>query len=397
MKNLFNTSRAKIERVSLGFQRFLLAKINWNHQLIAIKGARGAGKTTLILQYIKRYLPKDESVLYVTLEELFFLDNNLIELANDFVQNGGKYLFLDEVHKYPNWSREIKLIYDNHPNLFVVFTSSSILEIYKAEADLSRRAVSYTLPEMSLREFIMLDKGIELPAFSLNDILTNHISISATILDTVKPILALNQYNLYGVYPFFIEDKEDYHQKLFSVINLIIEVDILAVENIDFLQITKIKKLLFAIATSVPFTPNVSKIAEKVQISRQSLIKALYYLEKARLITLLNRPNKGITALSKPDKIYLNNTNISNAIATNNINIGTIRETFFLNQVSVNSKINLSPKSDFLVDDTFTFEIGGKNKTNKQVQGIKNAYIIKDNIEYGHKNNIPLWLFGFLY
>ncbi len=397
MKELFDTSRAKIERIPLKFQRFLLTKINWNHKLIAIKGARGVGKTTLMLQYIKRFLPKDESVLYVTLEELFFIDNNLIELANEFVQNGGKYFFLDEVHKYPNWAKEIKLIYDNHPQLFVVFTSSSMLEIYKAEADLSRRVVSYTLPEMSLREFIQLDKGIELPSFSLNDILNHHISISATILDKVKPILAFNQYNLYGAYPFFIEDKKDYHQKLFRVINLIIEVDILAVENIDFLQITKIKKLLFAIATSVPFTPNISKIAEKVQLSRPSLIKALYYLEKARLITLVNKPNKGITALNKPDKIYLNNVNIANVIAKSNINTGMVRESFFLNQLSVNNKANLSPKSDFIINDTFTFEIGGKNKTNKQVQGIKNAYIVKDNIEYGHKNDIPLWLFGFLY
>lgn len=328
---------------------------------------------------------------------MFFSDNNLIGLANEFVQNGGTHLFLDEVHKYPNWSREIKLIFDNHPNLFVVFTSSSILEIYKAEADLSRRAVSYTLPEMSLREFVQLDKGIELPVFSLDNILTNHINLSANILSTVKPILSLNQYNTYGAYPFFKDDKEEYHQKLFRVINLIIEVDILAVKNIDFLQITKIKKLLFAIATSVPFTPNVSKIAEKVGMSRQSLIKALYYLDKARLISLLNKPNKGITALNKPDKIYLNNTNIANVIASNNTNIGSIRETFFLNQLRVNNKVSLSPQSDFLVNDIFTFEIGGKTKTTKQIRGIKNAYIIKDNIEYGYKNEIPLWLFGFLY
>lgn len=397
MEQLFLKSIAKVERTETTFRRFLFEKINWNNQLVAIKGARGAGKTTLILQYIKLNLPLDESVLYISMDELFFIKSNLVELAEEFIQNGGKYLFLDEVHKYPNWSREIKLIYDNHPDLKVVFTSSSILEIYKAESDLSRRAVSYTLPEMSLREFIELDTGIKFPSYTLTDVLSSHVEYSSTIMREVKPIPIFKKYNIYGAYPYFKQGKEEYEQKLINTINLIIEVDILAVNNIDFQQITKIKKLLFAIATSVPFTPNISKMAEKIGLSRQSLIKALSYLEKARLINMVNKPNKGITALSKPEKIYLNNTNLSFAIANENANIGNVRETFFLNQLKAISKVNLSMESDFIVNDVYTFEIGGKNKSRKQLHGLNNAFVVKDDIELGIGNTIPLWLFGFLY
>ncbi len=397
MERLFLRSVAKIDRVNTYFTRFLLHKINWDNRLIAIKGARGSGKTTLLLQYIKLHLPLNESVLYISMDELFFIKNNLFELAEDFVLNGGRHLFLDEVHKYPNWSREIKLIYDSFPELKVVFTSSSILEIYKAEADLSRRAVGYILPEMSLREFIALDAGVNLPSYALQDILSNHIEYSGTILSRIKPISAFKRYNAYGAYPYFKLGKDEYEQKLINTINLIIEVDVLAVSNIDFQQVAKIKKLLFAIATSVPFTPNISKIAEKVGMSRQSLIKALVYLEKARLINMVNKPNKGITALNKPDKIYLNNTNLIAAISSNNGNTGNIRETFFLNQLKVSSHVSLSNKADFLVDDTFNFEIGGQNKNKNQVKNLSNAYVVKDNIEYGIGNVIPLWLFGFLY
>ena len=266
MDALYNISKRKITRVNTHFKRFLIDKINWKNQLIAIKGARGVGKTTLLLQYIKLYLPKDDTVLYVSMDELFFMEHSLIELAEIFVQNGGKHLFLDEVHKYPNWSREIKLIYDRYAELQVVFTSSSILEIYKAESDLSRRAIPYILPEMSLREFIALESNIILPSYTLDELLKNHQDITSTILDKIKPLQHYNKYIKYGAYPYFKQGIEEYHQRLIQTINLIIEVDIMAVENISFLQITKIKKLLFAIATSVPFTPNISKLAAKVEL-----------------------------------------------------------------------------------------------------------------------------------
>lgn len=397
MERLILTSIASIQSVKTGFSRFLINNINWQNRLIAIKGARGAGKTTLILQYIKQNFKNLEDVLYVSMDELFFQENDLVDLAAKFSLNGGKYLFLDEVHKYPNWSREMKLIYDHHPDLNIVFTSSSILEIYKSESDLSRRTVSYTLPEMSFREYLELSEGMKMSSCNLEDILTHHVELSAEIVNKIKPIPAFTKYNKYGAYPYFIEGREEFQQKLINIINLVIEVDILAVENIDFNQVTKIKKLLYAIATSVPFTPNISKLAEKIQISRPSLLKALSYLDKARLISMVNKPAKGIGALTKPEKIYLNNTNMINTIGTSNVNIGNIRETFFFNQVNVSNKVNLSDKSDFLVNDKFTFEIGGANKTKKQISGIPNSFIVKDDIEYGVNNIIPLWLFGFLY
>ncbi len=397
MEQLIYSSISNIQRVKTGFLRFLIDKINWDNRLIAIMGARGTGKTTLILQYIKQKLHDLEEVLYVSMDELFFQENNLIDLAKKFSLNGGKYLFLDEVHKYPSWSREIKLIYDNHPDLKVVFTSSSILEIYKSESDLSRRAVSYLLPEMSLREFLELSINLRFPSYTLDEILANHLELSTQIVEKVKPVPAFTKYNKYGAYPFFNEGIEEFQQKLINIINLVIEVDILAVENMDFNQVTKIKKLLYAIATSVPFTPNISKLAERIQISRPSLLKALTYIDKARLISLVNKSNKGISVLTKPEKIYLNNSNLIAAIGNNNVNIGNIRETFFYNQLNVLHKVNLSDKGDFLVNDKFTFEIGGVNKTKKQIRGIPNSYIVKDDIEYGAGNIIPLWLFGFLY
>ncbi len=397
MEELVLRSQAKVRRVSLSFKRYLLTQIKWDNRLIAIKGARGSGKTTLLLQYMATELPADGSALYVAMDELFFTKNTMYELADDFSKSGGKHLFLDEVHKYPNWSREIKLIYDNVPDLKVVFTSSSILEIYAGESDLSRRSVSYLLNELSLREFIALEKGITFAAYSLDDILKNHVEISSTINNKIKPIELFKKYTQYGAYPYFIEDKESYQQRLLQTVNLIIDVDLNAVEYMSYDMLVKIKKLLHAIATSVPFTPNISRLSEKTNISRGNLVKALHLLERARLIHQLNKHTKGIGKLTKPEKIFLNNTNLLKALANKNWNIGTIRETFFINQLKATEQVNIATKSDFLVNEKYVFEVCGKNKTKKQIQGIKNAYLVKDNIEYGIGNTIPLWLFGFLY
>ncbi len=397
MEELILRSQAKVRRVSLGFKRYLLTQINWNNRLIAIKGARGSGKTTLLLQYMATELHVDGSALYVAMDELFFVENTMYQLADDFSKSGGKYLFLDEVHKYPNWSREIKLMYDNLPDLKIVFTSSSILEIYAGESDLSRRSISYTLNELSLREFIALEKGITFSAYSLNDILKNHVAITTEINKKIKPIEIFKKYTQYGAYPYFIEDKESYQQRLLQTVNLIIDVDLNAVEYLNYEMLVKIKKLLHAIATSVPFTPNISKLSEKTNISRGNLVKALHLLESARLIHQLNKHTKGIGKLTKPEKIFLNNTNLLKALANKNWNVGTVRETFFINQVRATEQVNIAPKSDFLINEKYVFEIGGKNKTKKQIQDIQNAYVVKDNIEYGVGNIIPLWLFGFLY
>jgi predicted AAA+ superfamily ATPase len=397
MEKLFLKSNRKIEETDLTFQRFLVTKNLFKHRLVAIKGARGTGKTTLLLQYAKKFLPIDNTVLYFAMDDLFFTRNTLYSLAEQFFINNGKHLLIDEVHKYPNWSRELKLIYDDFPTLHVIFTSSSILNILQSESDLSRRAISFDLPELSLREFIELESQIKLPVLKLNEILKNHQEISFRMLKKIKPVFEFNKYLKYGQYPYFNEGITDYHQKIMHTIQLIMDVDIGAIENLDYNHIVKLKKLLFAIATSVPFTPNISKLSEKIELSRPFMIKALEILEKAHLIIQLHQNNKGISQLSKPEKIYLRNTNLIYAIAEENAVIGNLRETFFINQLTLDHKINLPKNGDFLVNDSYIFEIGGKNKTRQQINTINNAYIVKDNIETGIKQTIPLWLFGFLY
>ncbi len=397
MNNLLIKSNTKIKQVSTKFTRCLLDDIYQENRISIIKGARGVGKTTLLLQYARLKIPKDKTVLYVSLDDLFFLSNNLYQLTEDFYRDNGSFLLLDEVHKYPNWSRELKLIYDDFPDLQLLVTSSSLLEIYKSESDLSRRAVTYPLKELSFREFLYFEKNISFPVYSLNDILEHHIDISYEITAKIKPIHEFKKYLQYGMYPYFLEGKKMFQEKLLQTINLTLETDLPAVERVDFEHIVKIKKLLFVIASSVPFTPNITKLSERTGISRSALLKALHYLEKARLINLVNKNNKGISILSKPDKIFINNPNLQLALSTSESNMGSIRESFFVHQLKGLHKVNLAPKGDFIVDDTFTFEIGGKNKTNYQIKDVENAYILRDDFENGFKNYIPLWLFGFLY
>ena len=397
MENIVNKSVKKIETTNLGFKRFLLEKINWERRLIGIKGARGTGKTTMILQYIKENYGISDEVLYVSLDNIYFTENKLVELTDAFVKSGGKYLFLDEVHKYPNWSREIKNIYDDYTELKVVFTGSSILEIDKGEADLSRRAVIYKLPVLSLREYIAIDHGVMLKAYSLTEILENHKEIVSIINKQIKPIKELNNYNKLGAYPFFKEARLEYLHHIERIINLILETDLPAVTPIDFSSIIKLKQLLLVISASVPFTPNISKLSSRIGVTRDTIVKYLSYLEKAQLISLLRSNNKGISKMAKPEKIFLNNNNLMYAIQAELINQGTMRETFFQNQVSAQHKVGIPKNGDFIIDNKYTFEIGGKNKTYHQIANLENSFIVSDNIEYGFKNKIPLWLFGFLY
>lgn len=396
MEELKFESQQKIATLSLDFQRYLVNDIDLNNKLIAIKGARGAGKTTLLLQIAKKKFDL-EKTLYVSLDHIYFLDKKLYYLAKEFSDNGGIHLLLDEVHKYPNWSREIKLIYDNFPSLNVIFTSSSMLEIYRGESDLSRRAVTYNLKELSFREFISLDLGLELPKFSFEDILKNHNQIATNLLLQIKPLQLFGKYLKIGAYPYFKENEADYNQKLLNTINLIIEIDVNAVEDLNYETLVKLKKLLIAIASSAPFTPNITKLSEKVGVSRNTLIQAIKILDRAGLVNELYKDASGIGVLTKPEKLFLNNTNLMYALAKENINIGNVRETFFLNQFKGLKEINLSVESDFIIDKKYTFEIGGKSKTKKQIAKLDNAFIAKDNIEIGFGNYIPVWLFGFMY
>jgi predicted AAA+ superfamily ATPase len=364
--------------------------------LIAVKGARGAGKTTLLLQLAKLNLPI-ASTLYVSVDHIYFFDNKLYNLAKQFTQFGGTHLLLDEVHKYSNWSREIKLIYDNFPELHVIFTSSSMLEIYKSESDLSRRAVTYDLKELSFREFILFETKKEFQTYSFSEILENHNSIAIKLLEEIKPLPLFEKYLKIGVYPYYKENENLYIQKLQNTINLIIEIDINAVEDPTYETLVKLKKLLISIASSAPFTPNTTKLSEKVGVTRNMLVKSIKILESAGLVNELYKDSLGIGVLAKPEKLYLNNSNLMFALAKENANVGNVRETFFLNQFKGLHEINRSEVADFTIDKSYTFEIAGKNKTKKQIAQLDNAFVAKDGIEIGFGNIIPVWLFGFMY
>lgn len=395
MERLLEKSARKINNVSVAFKRYLYNEINRSNRLIAIKGARGTGKTTLLLQLAKNY--KSDEVLYVALDDLFFSENSLYGLAEKFAKIGGKIILIDEVHKYPNWSRELKLVYDDFLDVKVIFTSSSILDIYKGESDLSRRAVTYNLDELSFREYLLLYEKIELPVLNLQEILKNHQSISLQFLEQFTPLKHFPKYLKIGNYPYFENNEEEYYQRLRNTVNLILEVDLQTTENLDFHTLAKLKRLLFVISSNVPFTPNIQKISDTIELNRNALVRALQLLNRAALIRMIYKQTRSISLLNKPDKIWMHNTNLMFAISDDHVEIGTIRETFFMQNLAHNHLLSLPEKGDFLVDNRYLFEIGGKNKTKKQIAQVENAFVVNDGIEIGFQNSIPLWLFGFLY
>ena len=389
MDELITIYRDLINHVNTGFIRYLYKDIDWNARLISIIGARGTGKTTLLLQHIKLRKIEDES-LYVSVDNIYFSRNNLFSLAGSFYKYGGKYLFIDEVHKYRNWSQEIKNIYDSYPGLHVVFTGSSILDIYKGFGDLSRRALSYTLHGLSFREFLLFEAGIQVKPVSLETLCKEN-----RVFEIQKPLPLFKDYLKYGYYPFYKEGQ--FALRLHAMINTILEVDIPKYMGLKTASIDKLKLLLQIITESSPFKPNMSKIAEMMEVSRNILPDYFYYLERTNLVLLLKSNTKGIRALGKPAKVYLNNTNLMSVLSPKDKNTGNIRETFFLNQLSVAHSCTLPVSGNFLVDGHFLFEVGGKNKSRKQIAGNEHAYVVKDDIEYGYGNSIPLWYFGMLY
>lgn len=398
MDILFEKFQQKLRFVPMNFVRSILQDIQWDARLIGIKGARGIGKTTLMLQYIRLHLMDEiDKVLYVSLDAIWFNANSLSDLVADFVKRGGKFLFLDEVHKYPAWAQELKNIYDDYPQLKVVFTGSSNLEILNARADLSRRAVVYTMQGFSFREFLSVETGKQLPIFSLEEILENHLQLSHQIINEVKPFEHFDNYLNYGYYPFYQEQKDLFDMRLSEVVNMILEIELPALRGVEMAYVHKIKQLLMIIASSVPFIPNVSKISEKIQINRTTLLNYLIYLDEIGLTRNLYKDSNGISQLQKPNKIYLENTNLNYNLAKENANTGNNRETFFANQIAYKNILEYTEPADFLVNDKYVFEIGGKTKGKFQIDQIENAFIIADNIEFGYQNKIPLWLFGFLY
>ena len=397
MERLKQISESRMQRVPLQFSRFLIHRINWNERLIGISGARGTGKTTLLLQYMKSRVPKQAESLYVSLDDIFFTETPLIFFAEEYYKKGGDYLFLDEVHKYPNWSQELKNIYDNIPDLKIVFTSSSALDIYKGSHDLSRRAIVYNLPGLSFREFIELKARFSFPALPLEEILEGGKDLIYQVTEKTKPLQLFNEYLQTGYYPFFVESPDNYMLRLINIVNQVLENDLPTVFHIDFYSVLKIKKMLSVLSRVVPYKPNIQQLVAQSGASRDTLMKFLYYLEKAEIINWLTKDTFGINYLNKPDKLYLNNTNLMFALASDKPNTGNIRETFLLNQLRVKHKVTYPQTGDFLIDEKYLIETGGKNKTQKQIAGVENAFIAADDIEYATHNKIPLWLFGFLY
>ncbi|MCH7400621.1 AAA family ATPase [Belliella kenyensis] len=386
-----------METTSLAFVRSMIHKIHWEARLIGIKGQRGVGKTTLLLQYIKQNLPINNQTLYVSLDNIWFAHNSLIDLVDEFVKKGGKYLFLDEVHKYQDWSVVLKNIYDDYPELKIVFTGSSMLEILNARADLSRRAVIYHLQGLSFREYVAIQTGHEFSTVNLQEIVESHTEICRNILSKIKPFELFPKYLNAGYFPFYREVPILYHQRLEEVVNMTLEIELPLLRKVDISYIPKIKQLLQIISESVPFMPNISKLSQQIGINRNTLISYLFFLQEAHITKNLYKDIKGITQMQKPEKIYLENTNFQFAFTPKNTDLGNLRETFFINQVSYKHSLEYIKDGDFRVDRKYTFEIGGKNKTSEQIKGVKNSFIAADDIEYGNQKRIPLWLFGFLY
>lgn len=397
MTELFETYASKLKRLKPIPVRDSMNKIVWEDRLIGVKGARGVGKTTLLLQKLKEMNLPAEKALYVSLDDLWFAENRFIDLARQFVQMGGIYLFVDEVHKYETWSQEIKNCYDTWDELHIVFTGSSMLHIHNSRADLSRRAMMYHLHGLSLREYANITLKLDIKPISLDDIIHHHAEISKLIAEQLKPLSVFEAYLKKGYYPYSLEYKANYLERLKETLLYVLEVDLVQLRNISPQHISQLKKLLYILAQSVPYKPNMVKLAESIGVSRNTLTMYLNYLEEAELFTQVYTEGKGNKTLQKPDKLFLHNSNLFYALSRVEPNKGAIRETFFINQVGANHSVHYSEKGDFLIDATHIFEIGGRNKSFEQISAIPNSYLAIDDVEFGVGNRIPLWLFGFMY
>lgn len=381
-----------------GYVRQLYQHVDWSDRLIGVLGTRGTGKTTLLLQRLKLSHKNPDTALYISMDDIYFSTHTLIEFAETFRMQGGKTLFIDEVHKYPRWAREIKNLYDTYSDLQMIFTGSSVIDIHLQEADLSRRAVFYELTGLSFREFLYF-KGIYSSVhFTLEEILQNHSEIALKMNKEFRPIPHFQDYLDHGYYPFFKENLNTYFIRIEQAIRFIVETELRFVDGFDVNNTNKVLQLLSILSENVPFKPNISKLSEKIGISRQTVVQYLHYLEKARLINTLYAAGVSISTLQKPEKIYLENPNLHRAIASTIPNPGSRRESFLLNQLrNAKHQVSLPNHGDFLVNRKYTIKVVGKNKGNEQLKGIEEAYIAADNMEIGVGNKIPLWLFGFLY
>lgn len=399
MEELFVKQERLLAQTSTQIVRELMHKIHWNNRLVSIRGSRGVGKTTLMLQYIKlNYSPGTHEALYCTLDSIYFSNHSILELVKNFYQMGGKHLFLDEVHKYPTWSKEIKEVYDMYPFLKVVISGSSLLNILNADADLSRRCLPYNLNGLSFREFLCFYKKIEIPFYSLEDVLRHAPQICREINEVCRPVQMFYEYLHEGYYPFFTGNREDYYMNIENIVNLILEQEMPLLCGIDPAYIRKLKALLGVLSSTVPYEVDMSKLASVIGLSRNSLLAYLQSLERAELLKLLYSDLYSVKKMQKPDKVYIQNPNLLYALGGNSVVIGTARETFTVNQLSVGHDVEYGKKNgDFVIDRKYTFEVGGADKTFKQIANVPDSYILADNLEYASGNKLPLWIVGLTY
>lgn len=398
MEILFNKHRLFISQVKMDIVREIMNEIDWNKPLVAIRGSRGVGKTTLIRQYIRQtYGINAGRALYCVLDSIYFTSHSLLELADKFYKMGGEHLFLDEVHKYPHWSREIKEINDLYPALRITFSGSSLIQILNADADLSRRALSYTMEGLSFREFLHFYHSIKIAPKTLHDILHHHDEICSEVNNLCRPQKMFEEYLRVGYYPFYDGNETEYYSRIENVVNYITEQEMTVFCGIDPAYTRKLKAMLLFLSNNLPYEVNIAKLASYLEINKSTVLNYLSSMNKAELLHLLYTDNMSVTKMQKPDKIYLQNTNLLYALGEN-CHIGTVRECFVINQLSVKHNIEYGKAAgDFKVDGKITFEVGGEKKSFDQIANIPDSYILADNIEFPIGKKLPIWTVGLIY
>mgnify|MGYP003429082100 CR=1 FL=1 len=403
MDTLFRKSDRLLANTSTGIVREKMGEIHWNSQLVTIIGAKGVGKSTLIKQYLKlNYPPGDRRVLYCSADTVDFSTRTLVELAEEFVIQGGELLAIDEIHKYKpgttDWSREIKEIYELFPDLKMIVSGSSLLRLKEGDADLSRRAVKYTMPGLSFREALRFYHDLSFPVWTLEDILAHPYDLWQMVSSKCKPVALFKEYLEKGYYPFLLEGEGEYYTKIEQVVNYIIETELPQICKVDVANVRKLQALIAMICSETPFELNANKIAAALEIGRDTVVEYLKYLGDAKVLNLLYSDKKRIGKLSKPDKVYLENPNILYALAPAKVEIGTLRETFAVDCLSESHVVEYGKtQGDFKVDSKYTFEIGGRSKDFSQIAGMKDSYIFADDWDMPDGAKLPLWMLGFLY